>query len=203
MNKKVIVCCDIDDTLWDLLPHWIKYNNYLYNQGNTEYQLLSENLNDYTTWDLSNKFNNEKAKQLFFNLLSNVTTWATIHTYPERVETLKKLNDDKRVELYIVTAMRVNNYVKLQRFKELFPFIHDNQIIVCHDKWLLRGDIWIDDKAETLEKCKQHGYTIKINKPHNKSVSSYLSVDDFSNLYDNNIFEKLIERIYKENESKL
>ena len=203
MSKKVVVCCDIDDTLWDLLFYWIKYNNYLHNCGDYRYQLLDENLNVYTSWALTHKFNNEKSKQLFFNLLSKAEFWSTVQTTSDRIKTLKKLNNDNRIKLYIVTAMKVNNYVKLQRFKELFPFIDDDQIIVCYDKWLLHSDIWIDDKAETLEKCKQYGTVIKINKPHNKNVTNCFSVDDFSELYNNVAFESLIERIYKENESKI
>ena len=198
MNKKVIICCDIDDTLWDLLFYWIKYNNYLHSHGDTRYQLLNEDLNDYMSWNLANKFNNERSKQLFFNLLSKADFWEIVQTTSDRVKTLEKLNNDERIKLYIVTAMKVNNYAKLQRFKELFPFIDDNQIIVCYDKWLLHSDIWIDDKAETLEKCKQYGTVIKINKPHNKNVTDCLSVNDFSDLYDSTTFEKLIERIYEE-----
>lgn len=203
MSKKVVVCCDIDDTLWDLLFYWIKYNNYLHNCGDTRYQLLDEDLNNYTTWSMSDKFIDKKYKDNFFNLLSSVDMWATIQVDLNRIKTLEKLNNDKRIKLYIVTAMKINNYVKLQRFKQLFPFIDDDQIIVCYDKWLLRSDIWIDDKAETLEKCKQYGEVIKINKSHNKNVNMcYLSVDDFSELYSNKKFEKLIKKLYEEKKEK-
>ena len=56
MDKEVVVCCDIDDTLWDLLFYWVKYNNYLHNCGDVRYQLLDEDLNNYTTWSMSDKF---------------------------------------------------------------------------------------------------------------------------------------------------
>ena len=137
MSKKVVICCDIDDTLWDLLFYWIKYNNYLHNCGDYRYQLLDENLNAYTSWTLTHKFNNEKSKQLFFNLLSKAEFWSTVQTTSDRVKTLKKLNNDNRIKLYIVTAMKVNNYVKLQRFKQLFPFIDDDQIIRVFYSWIL------------------------------------------------------------------
>ena len=29
-NNKIRIFCDIDDTLWDLLPYWINYNNVEY-----------------------------------------------------------------------------------------------------------------------------------------------------------------------------
>ena len=61
MDKEVVICCDIDDTLWDLLFYWVKYNNYLHNCGDVRYQLLDEDLNNYTTWSMSDKFINKNT----------------------------------------------------------------------------------------------------------------------------------------------
>ena len=99
--------------------------------------------------------------------------------------------------------MKVSHSAKLKRFKELFPFIEDRQIITCHDKWVLDGDIWIDDKPETLIKCSEKGKVIKINKPYNQNVFCDLSVNDFSELFFNNKFAHLLERIYEEHESRI
>ena len=79
----------------------------------------------------------------------------------------------------------------------MFGFINENQIITCHDKWVLDGDIWIDDKPETLEKCSQKGKVIKINKPYNKYVYSDLAINDFSDLFVNDRFANLLESIIK------
>ena len=218
-NNKIRIFCDIDDTLWDLLPHWIEYNNLLYESQYSEYtsvypklpinyhyipiQKLSTDLSIYNDWNLRKYFLKEEYADTFFSLLTDNELWSTLRVPTSRIDTLKKMNEHEDIELYNVTSMKVNHSGKLKRFKELFPFIEDRQIITCHDKWVLDGDIWIDDKPETLIKCSEKGKVIKINKPYNQNVFCDLSVNDFSELFFNNKFAHLLERIYEEDESKV
>ena len=218
-NNKIRIFCDIDDTLWDLLPHWIEYNNLLYESQYSEYtsvypklpinyhyipiQKLSTDLSIYNDWNLRKYFLKEEYADTFFSLLTDNELWSTLRVPTSRIDTLKKMNEHEDIELYIVTSMKVSHSAKLKRFKELFPFIEDRQIITCHDKWVLDGDIWIDDKPETLIKCSEKGKVIKINKPYNQNVFCDLSVNDFSELFFNNKFAHLLERIYEEHESRV
>ena len=218
-NNKIRIFCDIDDTLWDLLPHCIEYNNLLYESQYSEYtsvypklpinyhyipiQKLSTDLSIYNDWNLRKYFLKEEYADTFFSLLTDNELWSTLRVPTSRIDTLKKMNEHEDIELYIVTSMKVSHSAKLKRFKELFPFIEDRQIITCHDKWVLDGDIWIDDKPETLIKCSEKGKVIKINKPYNQNVFCDLSVNDFSELFFNNKFAHLLERIYEEHESRI
>ena len=218
-KNKIRIFCDIDDTLWDLLPHWIEYNNLLYESQYSEYtsvypklpinyhyipiQKLSTDLSIYNDWNLRKYFLKEEYADTFFSLLTDNELWSTLRVPTSRIDTLKKMNEHEDIELYIVTSMKVSHSAKLKRFKELFPFIEDRQIITCHDKWVLDGDIWIDDKPETLIKCSEKGKVIKINKPYNQNVFCDLSVNDFSELFFNNKFAHLLERIYEEHESRI
>ena len=216
-NNKIRIFCDIDDTLWDLLPHWIEHNNILYDAQSsfvpltsnpkikyrTPVQKLSTDLSTYNDWNLRKYFLKEEYADTFFSLLTDNELWGTLRAPTSRVDTLKKINEHKNIELYVVTSMKVNHSAKLKRFKELFPFIEDRQIITCHDKWVLDGDIWIDDKPETLIKCSEKGKVIKINKPYNQNIFCDLNINDFSELFFNNKFAHLLERIYKEDESKV
>ena len=216
-NNKIRIFCDIDDTLWDLLPHWIEHNNILYDAQSTfvpltsnpkikyrtPVQKLSTDLNIYDDWNLRKYFLKEEYADTFFSLLTDNELWGTLRAPTIRVDTLKKINEHKNIELYVVTSMKVNHSAKLKRFKELFPFIEDRQIITCHDKWVLDGDIWIDDKPETLQKCSEKGKVIKINKPYNQNVFCDLAINDFSELFFNDKFASLLERIYEEYESKV
>ena len=216
-NNKIRIFCDIDDTLWDLLPHWIEHNNILYDAQSTfvpltsnpkikyrtPVQKLSTDLNIYDDWNLRKYFLKEEYADTFFSLLTDDELWSTLRAPTSRIDTLKKINEHKNIELYVVTSMKVNHSAKLKRFKELFPFIEDRQIITCHDKWVLDGDIWIDDKPETLQKCSKKGKVIKINKPYNQNVFCDLAINDFSELFFNDKFANLLERIYEEDESKV
>ena len=218
-NNKIRIFCDIDDTLCDLLRHWIEYNDLLYESQYSEYasvypklpinyhyipiQKLSTDLSIYNDWNLRKYFLKEEYADTFFSLLTDNELWSTLRVPTSRIDTLKKMNEHEDIELYIVTSMKVSHSAKLKRFKELFPFIEDRQIITCHDKWVLDGDIWIDDKPETLIKCSEKGKVIKINKPYNQNVFCDLSVNDFSELFFNNKFAHLLERIYEEHESRI
>ena len=218
-NNKIRIFCDIDDTLWDLLPHWIEYNNLLYESQYSEYtsvypklpinyhyipiQKLSTDLSIYNDWNLRKYFLKEEYADTFFSLLTDNELWSTLRVPTSRIDTLKKMNEHEDIELYIVTSMKVSHSAKLKRFKELFPFIEDRQIITCHDKWVLDGDIWIDDKPETLIKCSEKGKVIKINKPYNQNIFCDLNINDFSELFFNNKFAHLLERIYEEHESRI
>lgn len=208
MNN-VRIFCDIDDTLWDLLPYWINYNNveYMsYYPDTPQCEYLSTDLNEYTSWDMSDKFSNDIYREKFYSFLSHDELWDTIYVPDKRIITLKKINELEYVDLYIVTSMKPEHSYKLKKFKKVFPFIKDKQIITCHDKWLLNGDIWIDDKPETLDKCRKcaGGRTIKINKPYNKFIHSDLVINDFSELCDNEEFNQILKEVYNiKNESRV
>lgn len=196
MNK-VRIFCDIDDTLWDLLPYWVQFNNKQHYKYPDKYDKLSTDYSTYTTWEFNDKFSNNSTKGNFFAILGYSKFWNTVYTSVKRYETLSKINSHPNIELYIVTSLKPNQFYKIHRFKKLFGFINENQIITCHDKWVLDGDIWIDDKPETLEKCSQKGKVIKINKPYNKYVYSDLAINDFSDLSVNDRFANLLESIIK------
>lgn len=197
MNKCRIFC-DLDDVLWDLLPHWIEYNNQLHELYRDNYDLLSTNYFIYDTWEFQDKFSSQYTKDNFFRILDSSIFWEGIKTTSNRIATLKELNNNSDIELYIVTSTDWRHSSKIARFTKLFPFINDNQIILCHDKWLLDGDIWIDDKPETLEKCSQKGKVIKVSKPYNETAYSDLYINDFAELHMNEYFYDMIAYIIKE-----
>ena len=196
MNK-VRIFCDIDDTLWDLLKYWIELNNKMHITYPTDYDKLSTDYSTYTSWKFDNVFSSDITRNNFFDLLSKDELWDSINVDNRTKDTLLKINFHPNIELYIVTSMKWNHASKINRFLYLFPFIEEHQIITCHDKWVLDGDIWIDDKPETLEKCSQKGRVIKINKPYNEKTFCYLSVDKFSDLFINDKFANMLESIMK------
>lgn len=197
MNK-CKVFCDLDEVLWDLLPHWIEYNNQLHEIYSSNYDLLSTNYFIYDTWEFQNKFSSQHTKDNFFRILDSSIFWQSIKTTPNRIATLNELNNNSDIDLYIVTSTDWRHGSKIDRFVKLFPFIKNNQIILCHDKWVLDGDIWIDDKPETLEKCSKKGNVIKVSKPYNELAHCDLYINDFAELHMNNIFYNMVADIIKE-----
>lgn len=198
MNK-VRIFCDIDDTLWDLLPHWVQFNNEQHYKYPNKYDELSTDYLTYTTWEFKDIFSSNLTRGNFFAILNSSKFWNTVYPAVNRYETLRKINNHPNIELYIVTSLKPNQFYKIHRFKRVFGFINENQIITCHDKWVLDGDIWIDDKPETLKKCSEKGKrVIKINRPYNEGVYSDLVINDFSELYVNDKFANMLENVIKE-----
>ena len=114
-NNKIRIFCDIDDTLWDLLPHWIEYNNLLYESQYSEYtsvypklpinyhyipiQKLSTDLSIYNDWNLRKYFLKEEYADTFFSLLTDNELWSTLRVPTSRIDTLKKMNEHEDIEL--------------------------------------------------------------------------------------------------------
>ena len=117
-NNKIRIFCDIDDTLWDLLPYWINYNNveYMsYYPDTPQCEYLSTDLNEYTSWDMSDKFSNDIYREKFYSFLSHDELWDTIYVPDKRITTLKKINELEYVDLYIVTSMKPEHSYKLKK----------------------------------------------------------------------------------------
>lgn len=195
MDRKVKVFCDIDDTIWDLLPVWVEYYNATHDEQ------VSDNLSNYSTWSFKGKVPDVDE---FMRCLNSPHLWNLIRVSRERIDTLRWINDLFDVDLYIVTSAKVSHLTgKMKKFNELFPFISENQIIICHDKWVLDGDIWIDDKPQTLQECSNKGKTIKVNHAFNKNVKATMSINDFSDLYFNpQCKHKFKDMIYDEWKNK-
>ena len=120
-NNKIRIFCDIDDTLWDLLPHWIEHNNILYDAQSTfvpltsnpkikyrtPVQKLSTDLNIYDDWNLRKYFLKEEYADTFFSLLTDNELWGTLRAPTIRVDTLKKINEHKNIDI----SFFVDNFV--------------------------------------------------------------------------------------------
>ncbi len=60
---------------------------------------------------------------------------------------------------------------------EHFPFITWQHRIMCGHKFILRGDLLIDDRAYNLERFE--GDTLLFNSPHNVHTEGYERVDNW------------------------
>ncbi len=85
---------------------------------------------------------------------------------PESQEVLAELND--KYEVYIASAaMQFPNSLKEKSdwLDEHFPFIPWQKRILCGHKFILKGDVLIDDRSYNLETFD--GRSIMFSSPHN------------------------------------
>ena len=71
---------------------------------------------------------------------------------------------------------------KSEWLDEHMPFIDWQHRILCGHKFILRGDLLIDDRIYNLEKFE--GETILFSSPHNEHVIGFDRVDNWESIAD-------------------
>lgn len=87
---------------------------------------------------------------------------------------------DQKYEVYIASAaMQFPDSLKEKSdwLDEHFPFIPWQRRILCGHKYILRGDVLIDDRSYNLERFE--GRSILFTSPHNTTVENIERVDSW------------------------
>lgn len=92
---------------------------------------------------------------------------------------------DKKYELYIASAaMQFPNSLKEKSdwLDEFFPFIPWQRRILCGHKYILKGDVLIDDRAYNLKNFE--GRSIMFTSPHNVLTNGFERADSWNEIAD-------------------
>lgn len=166
----MIILIDLDGIVVDLLPNWIKeYNNL---SGDS---LSIEMVND---WSLGNVIKKEN-KKLLYQVFNKEGFFKTLPPIEGALETLKRLS--KRHELYVASAAEHPHVAaeKLHWIKNNMPFISLKKVFLGHDKYILRGDCFIDDRKLNLENYRKswpNAHILSIEYPFNKDAKQYCNL---------------------------
>ncbi|NER18176.1 5' nucleotidase, NT5C type [Spongiivirga citrea] len=98
----------------------------------------------------------------------------------------------KEHEVYIASAaMEFPNSLKEKSdwLDEYFPFIHWKNRILCGNKFILKGDLLIDDRAYNLKAF--NGHSLLFTSPHNIYENSFPRANNWDEAYQ---FIKSIEK---------
>jgi len=143
------------------------------------------NYREITHWDLKKFFydvDEKTAIQYIDNIFLSRDFWKTIPLKDGVIDIIRELNHQHTI--YFATAPWWNDVKcmeeKVKYIKINFPFIDPHQIIFISKKWLLKGDLIIDDKPETIEKFD--GMTIIMNQPYNQTVYADYRVEDWNEI---------------------
>lgn len=102
---------------------------------------------------------------------------------PDSIEVVQALSE--KHEVYIASAaMQFPNSLieKSEWLDEHMPFIDWQHRILCGHKFILRGDLLIDDRIYNLEKFV--GDTMLFSSPHNEHVIGFDRVNDWKAIAD-------------------
>lgn len=160
-KKDYVVLVDMDDTIIDLLSHWVNYLNITHN--------LSVKTEDINDWDIVQFFPTLTKEQVFAPLFAD-GFWSTVTPKQDAVKYLKMLKNDG----YKVIICTNTNYKTLREKMEnvlfkYFDFISWNDVVITYHKQLLNADFLIDDGVHNLVGGRYKG--ILMDAPHNKNFN--------------------------------
>ena len=138
---------------------------------------------DVRGWDIAEQIgaDEDEVEALF----SDPEVWDVALPTSYAPQYLKKLDEEH--EIYIITATYLNAVEpKFKWFKERFPFIEEEQIIICHEKQLVDVDVFIDDGVHNMGDPEDIGRCqVLFLTPWNKEYKSqFKTVTSLGEFYD-------------------
>jgi 5'-nucleotidase len=145
-GKRKTCLVDLDCTLVDMLPSWLRRYNEI-----TEEKVQVSDVKDY---DVGLVCTNQKV---LYDILDEPGFFFNMKPMPGAVKYFQKLLDEG-FDLVVVTQppRRVDLAVRDKRrwMKKHFPNFELMNMIFCHRKSLIRGDLLFDDKPSHLLEWK-------------------------------------------------
>lgn len=180
IGRRPVIIFDYDDVLFDFLGKTIEVYNQKMN--------TNINVDDVKSWDLSETGD----IQVFMQIIRNASLWKTMTPKKNAIEVVQRLINDGRYTVLICTACNTlaEYVVKVQMIKEMIPGFDTSKIITVTDKYLIRGDVIIDDKIENCDDCAPYMKCILMDMPHNRECTKYQRITDLSEL------EKILEEMF-------
>jgi 5'(3')-deoxyribonucleotidase len=166
--KKPTLLIDLDCTLVDMLPAWLKRYNVI---KGTNVQV-----SDIKEYDVGLVCTDQKV---LYDILDEPGFFFHMSPMPDAVKYFQKLLDDG-YDLVVVTQppRRADLAIHDKRswMKTYFPSYDLSNMIFCHRKSLIAGDVLFDDKPSHLVEWKEshpNGLTATIDWPFNRVKADF------------------------------
>ena len=183
------VLVDIDNTLNEFLTPFISKVRAL----GYEYDDSSD------SWELADAIHTSNPKAVVAKVFRDMTFWDNLKPQPYSREALFNLNQRYDVLRATVPWRAVPEYLesKIRWLAKYYPFIKESQINFQSDKWNIPGDVIIDDKPDTILKCRDVGkITVMPLTSYNKHIDADVSFSSWKmipELFDE--IDKLMEEL--------
>ncbi|WP_190279474.1 5' nucleotidase, NT5C type [Ornithinibacillus gellani] len=173
-ERKPVIMVDMDDTLNDFAKTYWKNYNEMYGEQ-VDFQTVNNwNLQQFVRPDVD-----------AYGLLRHPGLFRHLPLRDYAVEFMQHMYD--RYEVYIVTdsppgtshcdaaGAAYSNPADDKRkwLAEHFPFLPQDRVIICAHKWMIAGDVLVDDKPATFEKFTELGKKcILMDMPYNQHIDT-------------------------------
>ena len=156
MNKRYTLLIDQDDVLAEYIQGVTKAYNKKYNTSISASQCVS--------WNLHQVFGEEVE-----TVMHEPDLFRNLEPVKDAIEVFERLYNSGRFEMYIVTAAHAACVpAKIEWIKKHLPFFPIDRVIICHRKYMVKGDFLLDDGMHNIEEFAQTGgKPIIYERPHN------------------------------------
>lgn len=175
---------DIDDTLANTIKVWIRRYNSKYKDRLKVKQILDWNLAQYTVPECGNKI---------YDFLKSKTIYNYVKPLPYASEGLQKFRDLNFKIVFITGGTPEISVYKYKWLKDNGFWKSGDHYIQTASKYLIRGDILIDDNFENVSKFL--GYSLLIDAPWNLKYSFKNRMNGWKQIIEN--IDKYLEGIGK------
>ncbi len=159
----MIIFVDMDEVMADAYGAHLELYNAEFNAN-----LTLEDCHGKEVWQCVPEVHQDTVRQHNWR----VGYFRNLRVIPDSQEVLFELN--KKHEVYIASAaMEFPNSLKEKSdwLDEFFPFIPWKKRILCGDKFILKGDVLIDDRSKNLKHFE--GRSIMFSSPHNANTTDF------------------------------
>jgi 5'-nucleotidase len=157
----MLIGIDIDDTIADLVPRWLdRYN-----------QKYVDNLvpKDITDWDIARFTKKECGKRIYDLLIKNL--YDDVLPVFGAIKGIRNLREDGHKIIYITSFCPTTAGRKYDWLREYHLVENLHEYMECNNKPLVRVDVLIDDRLETIQRLYKSCTGILYDKPWNHSIS--------------------------------
>lgn len=140
--SKIVIACDMDDTIEYLVPAWLEYLNKQYG--------THVRYTDVKNWNMQICFPDLSWDQIF-EPLGLKSFWKTVKPMKDAQEYIPRLIEEG-FQFYIVTSSHPNTVAHkfYQCLFKHFPYIKWDHVVIAKNKQLIRCDVLIDDAEHNI-----------------------------------------------------
>lgn len=156
----MLVLVDVDSTIADLMPAWLKLYNHDYDDCLTP--------DDFTDWDMT-KFVKQECGNNIYKYLERKNLYDNVETIEGSWYGVHYIRFLGHRVIFATSGVHTTSKYKWLERNGFNPGKNAEDYVVIYDKTLLRGDILIDDRDVNVENFQ--GNTILFNQPWNISLN--------------------------------
>lgn len=196
-GKQPVILVDMDDVMAEFSETWLSRYNEDYNDNLT--------VEAFDAWDAQASVKPECGAKIF-DYFSEPGIYRNLKPKPGSQEVLSELLT-LGADIYIVTdsprgcsygedGWQGSNPADDKRawIEEHFPMLNLDNLVICRKKWMVNGDILIDDKPATIQKFMDEGRKIlAMEMPYNRSMDVPLRAKTWAD-----VREILLKEFYPE-----